>query len=100
MQELHPKIAAMNGSYYGLRGEIVTAERRIATLTERLETWAQYEQHKPIRRQLDKLKPRQREKFVEQHSAELAQFEAVEQLRKAAELLTKTEPRKEPEHDR
>ena len=41
MQQLHDKISEMNSSYYDLRGKIVQAERRIATLTERGEMWKQ-----------------------------------------------------------
>ena len=74
MRELHEKIAAMNGAYYDLRGEITSAERRIAALTERLEMWAQYEQHKGTRRQLDGMKPGKQEQFQQRHSAELALF--------------------------
>ena len=37
MQQLHEKVDAMNAQYYKLRGEIVSAERRIATLEERLD---------------------------------------------------------------
>ena len=44
---LHDKISDMNSSYYDLRGKIVKAERRIATLTERGEMWAQYSKYKP-----------------------------------------------------
>ncbi len=46
MRQLHEKVSAMNSAYYDQRGEIRAAERRIAALTERLEMWAQYEQHK------------------------------------------------------
>lgn len=42
MAELHQKITAMQSDYYDLRGEIVSAEREIATLTKHLELWAQY----------------------------------------------------------
>ena len=42
MEELHAKITAMQDSYYALRGEIVSAEREIATLTKHLEIWRQY----------------------------------------------------------
>lgn len=42
MAELHQKITAMQSDYYTLRGEIVSAEREIATLTKHLEIWAQY----------------------------------------------------------
>ena len=71
MQQLHEKISGMNSRYYDLRGEIVKAERRIATLTERGEMWAQYNKYKPIRRQLAKLKPEKRELFEQRHSREL-----------------------------
>lgn len=40
--ELHQKITAMQSDYYALRGEIVSAEREIATLTKHLEIWGQY----------------------------------------------------------
>ena len=49
MEQLHEKVAAMNKDYYDLRGKIVSVERRIAVLDERLEMWAQYEKYKPIR---------------------------------------------------
>ena len=77
MRQLHKKISAMNGAYYDLRGDIRTTERRLAALTERLEMWAQYEQHKGTRRQLDSLKPGKREKFGERHGAELALFDTA-----------------------
>ena len=54
MQQLHEKIADMNSRYYDLRGKIVKAERRIATLTERREMWEQYNQHKAIHKQFVK----------------------------------------------
>lgn len=60
-----------------LRGKIVSAERRIAALTERGEMWAQYNKYKPIRRQLDKVKPAKRELFEQRHSQELALYEAA-----------------------
>ena len=77
MRELHEKVSAMNGAYYDLRGEITSTERRLATLTERLEMWAQYKQCKGTRRQLDGLKPGKREKFAERHGAELALFDTA-----------------------
>lgn len=42
LAELHQKITAMQSSYYALRGEIVSTEREIATLTQHLEMWGQY----------------------------------------------------------
>ena len=56
MQQLHEKIADMNTRYYDLRREIVKAERRIATLTERGEMWAQYNEYKAIHKQLARMK--------------------------------------------
>ena len=52
MQQLHEKIADMNTRYYDLRRGIVKAERRIATLTERGEMWAQYNEYKAVHKQL------------------------------------------------
>ena len=71
MQQLHEKIADMNSRYYDLRGKIVKAERRIATLTERGEMWEQYNQYKSIHKQLAKVKPEKREQFEQRHSREL-----------------------------
>ncbi len=68
MQQLHEKIADMNSRYYDLRGKIVKAERRIATLTERGEMWEQYNQYKSIHKQLAKVKPEKREQFEQRHS--------------------------------
>lgn len=50
MQQLHEKISAMNGTYYDLRGQIVSGERRLKVLDEHLKMWAQYEKHKGTRR--------------------------------------------------
>ena len=47
----------MNGDYYDLRGKIVSKERRISALTERLEMRAQYQKYKPVRQKLDKVAP-------------------------------------------
>lgn len=92
MRELHEKVSAMNSAYYDQRGEIRTTERRIAVLTERLEMWAQYEQHKGIRRQFDGLKPGKREKFRERHGAELALFDTaaryLQDLKATGEAIT------------
>ena len=77
MQELFDKVAAMNGDYYDLRGKIVSKERRISALTERLEMWAQYQKYKPVRQKLDKVSPGKREQFEQRHSADLALFDAA-----------------------
>ena len=92
MQQLHKKVSAMNSAYYDQRGDIRTTERRIAALTERLEMWAQYEQHKGTRRRLDSLKPGKREKFQERHGAELALFDIaaryLQDLKAIGEAIT------------
>ena len=77
MQELYEKVTAMNKDYYDLRGQIVKEERRIAVLDERLEMWVQYEKYKPIRQKLDKVKPGKRERYQQEHRAELADFDAA-----------------------
>ena len=92
MQQLHDKISEMNGSYYDLRGKIVQAERRIATLTERGEMWAQYNKYKPIRKQLAKVKPEKREQFEQRHSRELILYDAaaryLKELKDSGEAIT------------
>ena len=82
MQELYEKVTAMNKDYYDLRGQIVKAERRLAVLDERLEMWAQYDRCKAVRQKLDKVKPRKREQYQQEHRAELADFEAAEHFLK------------------
>ena len=55
----------------------MSAERRLVVLDERLEMWAQHQQHKPICQKLDKLKSGKREKYQQEHSAELAAFDTA-----------------------
>ena len=74
MEQLYQKVEAMNSDYYELRGQIVSAERRISALTERLEMWSQYQQTKPIRQGVDKVKPSKREQYQQEHEVELALF--------------------------
>ena len=92
MQELYEKVSVMNSDYYDLRGKIVKAERRLAVLDERLEMWAQYEKYKPVRQKLDKVKPGKREKYQQEHSAELASFDAaatfLKSLKESGEAIT------------
>ena len=92
MQQLHEKIADMNSCYYDLRGKIVKAERRIAILTERGEMWEQYNQYKPIHKQLAKVKPEKREQFEQRHSRELILYDAaaryLKELKDSGEAIT------------
>ena len=82
MQELYEKVSAMNSAYYDLRGKIVKTERRLAVLDERLEMCAQYDRYRAVRQKSDKVKPRKREKYQQEHRAELADFEAAEHFLK------------------
>ena len=80
----------MNSSYYDLRGKIVKAERRIATLTERGEMWAQYNKYKTVHKQLAKVKPEKRELFEQRQ--ELILYDAaaryLKELKDSGEKLT------------
>ena len=91
MRQLHENISAMNKSYYDLRGKIVSTERRIKVLDEHLSMWEQYEEHKGIRRQLDKVKPGKKGQFEQRHETELALYEAaaryLEKLKSGGEAL-------------
>lgn len=82
MQQLYKKIADMNSRYYSLRGEIVTAERRIAALNEKAGMWAQYRKYRPIRKQLDWVNPDKQQLFWERHSRELILYDAADRFLK------------------
>jgi cell division protein FtsB len=56
MSELYEKISAMNSDYYTLRGEIVSAERQIAKLNERLSMLEQFSENKAIHKRLSNIK--------------------------------------------
>ena len=77
VQQLHEKIAAVNSSYYDLRGQIVSTERKLEALDKHLKMWSHYEQYKPIRIQCDRLAGRKQERFMEEHRAEIALFDAA-----------------------
>ena len=77
MAQLYEKVEAMNSGHYELRGKIVTAERCISALFERLEMWAQYQRAKPVRQRLDKVKPSRRGQYQQEHESELAFFDAA-----------------------
>ena len=92
MEQLYQKVEAMNSDYYELRGQIVSAERRISALTERLEMWSQYQQTKPARQGLDRVKPAKREQYQQEHEAELTLFDAavryLDDLKASGEKIT------------
>lgn len=92
LDELYNKVKSMNAEYYSVRGEIVSAERAIANLTERLTMWNRYQEYKPVRKKLDELKPKKRAAYAEEHHAELAMFESavnyLDELKSSGEPVT------------
>ena len=79
MHQLYERVASMNKAYYELRGQIASAERQLTALHENLEMWARYEKIKPVRQQLDGMKPKLQDQFKMQHCADLILFEAAYQ---------------------
>jgi len=92
---LTQKIAALNKDFYALRGEIVSREKQIAALSERLQMWRQYQKYLPVSKQMLEMKPKKREQFQELHQAEFVLFTAAKnylgELKKAGD---KIEPKK------
>lgn len=92
MSELYEKVSAMNSDYYALRGEIVSAERQIAKLNERLSMWEQYSKNKAVHQRLAAMKAKAAAKFQAAHSAELALYDAavryLDDLKKSGEAIT------------
>ena len=101
MQQLYEKVDSMNSRYYDLRGKIVSAERRIAVLEERLSMFQQYEKYKAIHRQYVKMKPAKQEQFEQRYHAELALYDAavryLENLKSGGEAITPKKWRSEAE---
>jgi outer membrane murein-binding lipoprotein Lpp len=95
MPELYEKITAMNSNYYALRGEIVSAERQLAKLNERLSMWEQYSENKVVYKRLSNIKPVAQDSFMEKHRAELILFDAaakyLDELKASGEMI---EPQK------
>ncbi len=77
MPELHQYIKKKNSEYYALRKQIVERENRISILNEHLKMWQIYEKNKQIRRQLDEVKPRKRDIFIEDHRAQFTLYESA-----------------------
>ena len=101
MQELYEKISAMNSDYYALRGEIVSAERQLAKLNERLSMWEQYSENKAVHKRLSSVKPGIKNTFTEKHRAELILFDAAakyfDYLKASGETITPQKWRAEVE---
>lgn len=92
MPDLYEKISAMNSDYYALRGEIVSAERQLAMLNERLSMWGQYSDYKSIHKRLSDVKPGTRDTFTEKHRTDLILFDAavryLDDLKASGEKIT------------
>ena len=102
MLELYEKISAMNNDYYALWGEIVSTERQIAKLNERLTMWEQYSKTKAAHKHLSNMKPGIRESFTEKRCAELILFDAAakyfDDLKAYGEIIAPQKWRAEVEH--
>ncbi len=72
---LHQYIKEKNSEFYAVRKEIVDREKQIKVLENHLTMWEMYERNKYVRKQFDNMKPRKRDKFIEENHAELAMFE-------------------------
>ncbi len=77
MADLHQYIKDKNDNYYTVRKQIVERENRIKILDERLKMWEMYEENKHIRKQLDGVKPKKRDKFIEEHRSEFTLYESA-----------------------
>ncbi|MBQ2724213.1 MAG: MobA/MobL family protein [Clostridia bacterium] len=99
LADLRQYIKDKNSEYYRIRSEIVGLERQIAPLNERIEMWERYQTYKPIRQKLKNLKPNKREKFSQEHRAELTLFESAnnffDELTASGEKINITSWRKE-----
>lgn len=121
LAELHTRITTMQSDYYALRGEIVSAEKEIATLTKHLEIWVQYGANKYPKTDSEKILLESAAKYLNELKASSGgitpkkwtadksrltvqknmlyekmksmrqELKTVETLRKNAEQLTKTE---------
>ena len=68
----------LNDRYYNLRGKIVNAERRIATLRERLDKLKHRRSYKAVRQNLVTLKGKRETLYEGQYKAKVAAFASVE----------------------
>ncbi len=77
MADMHQYIKDKNDKYYAVRKQIVERENRLKILDERLKMWETYEENKPIRKQIDEMKPKKRDKFIEEHRSEFILYEGA-----------------------
>ena len=99
VSELFDAITELNSDYYELRGRMKKGERRMTALRERMEKLEIYNRYKALRQKADKLNPRKRAAFEEQHRSELAQFEAaknyLQEMKNGGEKISMQTWRKE-----
>lgn len=94
MTELHGKISAMQRDYYTLQSKIAATERQIASLTEKLDFWNQYNAHKDVVKHIATLRPKAQEREKEAHRADIILYEAAERfLSNLKESGTKITPK-------
>ncbi len=99
MQQLYEKITAMNKNYYSLRGEIVSTERQLSVLSERLEMWTQYQKYRPVYKKFSGLSTKKQMQFREKHNTELTLFNSaaryLNELKLSGEVIDHKKWRKE-----
>ena len=130
MDELHGKITSLQREYYDLRGEIVSTEKQIAALQERLAMARQYRENRNPPNESQRILYESAARYVSElktSGVEIApkawkaeadkltlrkdtlyqemrsmrqNIQAVEKLRKAAEQISKAQGRKDKEQER
>lgn len=92
---LTQKTADLNSEFYALRSDIVSKEKEIAVLSERLEMWRHYQKYLPLQKQLAQLKPKKQQQFQDEHRAEFILFSAAKKyLNELKKAGNKIEPKK------
>lgn len=93
--DLTAQINNLGEKYYALRSDIVSNEKQIAVLSERLEMWQQYKKYLPLHKQLEQLKPKNQQQFQDEHRAEFILLAAAKKyLSKLRKAGGKIEPKK------
>lgn len=93
--DLTAQINNLSEKYYALRSDIVSNEKEIVVLSERLEMWRQYQKYLPLQKQREQLKPKKQRQFQEQHQADFILLAAAKKyLSKLRKAGGKIEPKK------
>lgn len=75
-EDLRSQISAMQKRYFDLLGEIKADEREMATLSEHLSHWEQYQKYRPLSKRIASLRPKEQQKEQAAYAAELMLYEA------------------------